>query len=151
MTTLNRSGPLMKDETASKLVVLSEILFVILPIIVIALLYISTSKFSSLFRSHEWTFASIIMFGQSIVKFSSGISNFESRKRWELVSIILALIIVIGLVPSIIILVVLLTQQTSHWCIYLIQYILFLLSIFIYFNIGSVGQMFLDNKVKSSN
>lgn len=136
----------MKKEKESKLVILSEVLFVLLPIFVIGLVLFFIESDKNIFISYEWSFASIILFGQSIVKFSSGISTFKTEKRWQFISLILSAIIVFGLIPSVLVLVLLLVNKTQNLLIYIIQMVLFILSIIVYFIFGTIGQIYLDNK-----
>ncbi len=140
----------MKKENESKLVILSEVLFVLLPITVFSLVHFYTDSNKNLFTSYEWSFATIILFGQSIVKFSSGVSNYKMVKRWQLVSIILSSIIVVGLIPSVLVLVLLLVNKDQNNWIYISQILLFMLSIVSYFVFGTTGQIYLDNKVSEN-
>ena len=88
----------------------------------------------------------IILFGQSIVKFSSGIANSKALFRWQLVSLIISIIIIFGLIPSIIILVINLLNTEQHFATYLLQIILFAFGVLCYFVIGYLGQKMLEEK-----
>ena len=57
----------------SKLVIISEMLFVYLPIFIIVLYNLIVKDYHKAFFGSEWIFGAIVLWGQSIVKFSSGI------------------------------------------------------------------------------
>jgi len=132
----------MKSETESKLVILSEILFVLLPILIILIIHLLTSHSTSIFRSHELSYATIVLFGQTIVKFATGICKSKAKNRWQLVAFILTSIIILGLVPSIVILsLLLLINEPDIWILWA-QLIFFIFSVCTTYIVGTVGQMF---------
>jgi hypothetical protein len=106
----------------------------------------SENESSLIFYNTEWAIISIILFGQSVVKFSSGISNSNKTFRWQLVSLIIAIIIIFGLIPSIILLVINLLNTLHVFHLYLFQMVLFVVSTFCYFIIGYIGQEMLEEK-----
>ena len=89
---------------------------------------------------------SIILYGQSIVKFSSGVANSNLKFRWQLVSLIMSLIIIFGLVPSIIILIINLLNSEPNFGLHITQVFLFVVSIITFFIVGYVGQKLIDGK-----
>ena len=133
----------MNKETESKLAVVSEIFFVLLPIIVIVLLHILYDLSDSIFKSYEWSFVSIVLFGQTLVKFASSISR--KYVRWQMVSLFFSTLIVFGLIPSIMILILLFLEKEHTSLIYIIQMALFTFSIIIYFYFGTVSLIFFEN------
>lgn len=138
----------MKIERPLVYSLLSELLFTILPLIIVIIIRGYENKYELIFYNTEWSIMAIILFGQSIVKFSSGISNSNRVFRWQLVSLIISIIIVFGLVPSIIVMVINLTNETKYISMYLIQMFLCILSFFTYFIVGYLGQKLLDENNK---
>lgn len=136
----------MKLEKTLFYILISELLFTILPILIVLIVRSYESKFELIFYNTEWSIMAIILYGQSIVKFSSGIANSKAIFRWQLVSLIISIIIVFGLIPSIIILVINLLNTQQLFTTYLLQIILFVLGVFCYFIIGYLGQKMLNEK-----
>ena len=136
----------MKLERNLFYVLISEMLFTILPLIVISIVRSYQYKFELIFYNTEWAMMSIILFGQSIVKFSSGIANSRLKFRWQLVSMIISLIIIFGLVPSIIILIINLLNNEMIFGVHIAQIILFVLSIITFFIVGYLGQKLIEEK-----
>lgn len=136
----------MKLERTLFYILISELLFTLLPILIIMIVRGYETKYELIFYNTEWSIMAIILFGQSIVKFSSGISNSHKKFKWQLVSLIISIIIIFGLIPSIIILVINLLDSERTFSTHLVQILLFALSIFSYFVIGYMGQKMLDEK-----
>lgn len=136
----------MKLERNLFYVLVSEMLFTILPLIVITIVRSYQDQYEQIFYNTEWAMMSIILFGQSIVKFSSGVSNSNLKFRWQLVSLIMSLLIIFGLIPSITILIINLINPEPNFGLQIAQMILFLLSIITFFIIGYIGQKLIDGK-----
>lgn len=136
----------MKLERNLFYVLISEMLFTVLPLLVISIVRSYQSKFELIFYNTEWAMISIILFGQSIVKFSSGIANSSLKFRWQLVSMIISLIIIFGLIPSIIVLIINLINNEMILGIHIAQIILFILSMITFFIVGYLGQKLIEEK-----
>jgi len=135
-----------KNEFSSKLAVFSELLFVFLPLFVISIVKLSDHSFKSIVFSSDWSFASIVLFGQSIVKFSSGISSSGNGYKWQAVAFIVAMIIVLGLIPSVVILVKTMEIERQSGVIYWIQLVYFFVSCLTFYFIGATGQILLEKE-----
>lgn len=136
----------MKLERNLFYVLISEMLFTVLPLIVISIVRSYQCQFELIFYNTEWAMISIILFGQSIVKFSSGIANSTLKFRWQLVSMIISLIIIFGLIPSIIILIINLLNEEKIIGIHIVQIIMFILSMITFFIVGYLGQKLIEEK-----
>ncbi len=136
----------MKLERNIFYVLVSEIIFTILPLVVIAIIRSYQDQAEQIFYNTEWIMMAIILFGQSIVKFSSGISNSKRTFRWQLVALIITVIISFGLIPSIIILIINLLAKELNFFLYLFQIILLLISIITFLIIGYLGQKLMEEK-----
>ncbi len=136
----------MKLERNIFYVLVSEIIFTILPLVVIAIIRSYQNQAEQIFYNTAWIMMAIILFGQSIVKFSSGISNSKRTFRWQLVALIITVIISFGLIPSIIILIINLLAKELNFFLYLFQIILLLISIITFLIIGYLGQKLMEEK-----
>ena len=136
----------MKIKRSLYYILTSELLFTILPIFVLLIVRSYEKNFSSILDNTEWSIMAIILFGQSIVKFSSGVSNSSNKFNWQFVSLVISIIIIFGLIPSIICMVINLTSLRAGFGIQLTQVILFFLSALCFYLIGAIGQKLLDDK-----
>jgi hypothetical protein len=134
----------MKLEKNIFYVLTSELLFTLLPLLILIIVRSYENKCEIIFYNTEWAIMAIILFGQSIVKFSSGISNSSLKFRWQLVSLIISVIIIFGLIPSIVILVINLLSKENILSLYVLQMIMFVISIITFFIVGYLGQKLLD-------
>ncbi|MCG6191397.1 hypothetical protein [Maribellus maritimus] len=134
----------MKIDKTIKYILTSEFLFTLLPIIILLIVRSYESNFSAIFYNTEWSIIALILFGQSIVKFSSGITNSKEKFRWQLVALVISIIIIFGLIPSAIILVLNLSSKTLSNGTYIAQIILFIISSLTFFIVGALGQKMLD-------
>ena len=139
----------MKKVTEARLVIISEIFFITLPIIVIALVFLFHSNIKSLFTSPDISFANIVLFGQTIVRLASGTAKERSIKSWQVIALIISTIIVFGLIPSVLVLVIILVKTcVDNIFIYITQFFYFIVSISCYTFLGTVGQILLDSNEK---
>lgn len=136
----------MKLEKNIFYVLISEIIFTILPLVVIVIIRSYQNQPKQIFYNTEWIMMAIILFGQSIVKFSSGISNSKRKFRWQLVALIITTIISFGLIPSIVILIINLLATELNFTLYLFQVIFLIVSISTFIIIGYLGQKLMDEK-----
>jgi len=89
----------------------SEVLFVVLPLLVVAIVtIIQSGGVKDLLVSSEWSFAAAVLFGHSAIKL---ITIAASGGGAERVGLFGAVIIVFGLVPSLITLALLLTGKSN--------------------------------------
>lgn len=133
----------MKLDKTIKYILTSEFLFILLPIIILLIVRSYENNLNAIFYNTEWSIISLILFGQSVVKFSSGISNSKEEVRWQFVALVISLIIIFGLIPSSIILVINLLSETLSFGMYIAQIILFVVSCFTFFIVGAIGQKML--------
>lgn len=145
---MNKSEKTVSDKPKEKIeayafsVLVGELLFTLLPFSVLFLIYAYQSKSASAFlMAPEWAFASAILFGQTIVKFVQGIV--ESTKRFnpiaERVGLVVAILIVIGLVPSMVILALILVSANPAQWLGFSQIALFCLAALSFVLVGAVA------------
>ncbi|PWB55996.1 MAG: hypothetical protein C3F13_02745 [Anaerolineales bacterium] len=127
----------------AQILIIAELLFIILPFIVIGIISFSKGEFSAFFRIPEWSLASSILVGQTIVKLISGLVSKPRKIAWENTALILSIIIVLILVPVLIILSLIMTTDTPSAWLVIAQIIYFFLSATLFYAGGSIGQIFL--------
>ena len=135
----------------------AEVAFTILPLVVV-LIVVSATQWSRLFASPEWSFGAAILFGQSLVRFSTGLLRGAAAAGGP-VALTVALVIVFGLVPSLIVLS--LTLQSAEiysphtgfsleqW-LHAAQVVLFGLAALTYLTLGTIGEVYAQRFSSSS-
>jgi hypothetical protein len=84
---------------------LTEVVLSILPMLVVLLVMVYMDKPGKLFMKPEWAFAASIFFGQSLVRLVSAMTGKHPRMEAGSVALFAALVLVLGLVPSLLVLV----------------------------------------------
>lgn len=127
-------------------IVLSELLFSVLPIIILAIVFFSQNKAPQLFLSPEWSVTAAIFFGQSIVKVVSASVSRGNKKTWQRIVLLVTVILVVGLAPSLVILALILILSPPPFWLAVAQIGLFIVSLITFFVLGSAGQVALEEK-----
>jgi hypothetical protein len=91
----------------------SEFLFVVLPLIVITIIFWHNNRESEIMASPECSFGASVLFGNGLVKLVGGLSA-RGGMHGERVGLFCAIILVLGLVPSLVVLsLILLSEHPS--------------------------------------
>ena len=135
------SQPQKQKSTDARLVgVFPEFLFVLLPLVVILIVRLSQGQIGTILSWPEISFASAVLFGQTIVKIVSGTAAVDEACNWQNVAAVVSAFIVLGLVPSLTILGLILIRTTPSTGLGIAQIILLILSSMSTFSFGAVGQ-----------
>jgi len=81
----------------------AEVSFAVLPLIVVLMVCIHLGSPSNFLASPEWSFGASILFGQTLVKFVSGLTR-GAQAATGPVALAVALLVVFAIVPSLIVL-----------------------------------------------
>jgi len=121
-----------------------ELLFAVLPLVVVAIVLRHMGDgWMSVAGSAEWSFGTSILFGQSVVKLVAGVAR-STLSAWAPVALTVALVMVLGLVPSIVVLVLVLqVEHPKHppTPLVIAQLTLFSLSMVCFLVLGSIGDV----------
>ena len=139
----------MKTINNAKLVTTSEILFVILPMLVISIVKLIDNEYANIFYATDWSFCSVVLFGQSVVKLASATSANKERIRWQAIGLIVSVIIVFGIVPSCVLLTKLMSNNKILNIFYWVQLLLFVTSCLVYFNIVTISNLLMEKQESS--
>ena len=108
---LNRGADLAPTWFDSVVAVASELLFILLPLVVVTLVAFHKQRPAmEVFSSPEWSFGASILFGQAAVKMISVAASGAIPERASVLSVCA---IVVGLVPSLTVLTFVLSDETS--------------------------------------
>ncbi|HZS45220.1 MAG TPA: hypothetical protein VFC63_08980 [Blastocatellia bacterium] len=126
-------------------ILIAEMLFVILPLLVTGIVLEYKGQFHTLLDSSEWSFATAILFGQALTKFVSGLVSGKIRLEWQRVILLFTVLIVLGLVPSLMVLTLVLVSESTGLGamgqgLRLTQMLLFVLGLGGYIVFGGLGE-----------
>jgi hypothetical protein len=120
---------------------IAEFLFVLLPLLVVAIVRLSEAVPDKILTAPEWAFGASVLFGLTVVKFVMGFAAREHIFNWQLVGLLTAVLLVFGLVPSLIVLSIILNQPDSSFWLGIAQVLLFVLGAVCFMTLGTLGQM----------
>jgi hypothetical protein len=114
---------------------IGELFFVLLPIIVLLITFSVNHKIDEFFKLPEWSILTAVMFGQSIIKniHIVGKSMKVGTLNYYQFGAIIAAILIIGLIPSLVILSLIFTLNTLPFWVYIAQLILFIIAIILFY------------------
>ena len=124
---------------AAMYAILGDLLFIVLPLVVISIVDVSVGRsLFAIIESPELSFGSAVLFGQTIIKVVSGFAHTKPTGAEQPVFII-ALIIVFGLVPSLVVLALLLSVIPGPKGLELAQAAIFVLGVIVFGLFGVNG------------
>ena len=124
---------------AAMYAILGDLLFIVLPLVVISIVDVSVGRsLFAIIESPELSFGSAVLFGQTIIKVVSGFAHTKPTGAEQPVFII-ALIIVFGLVPSLVVLALLLSVNPIPYGLQLAQAGIFALGVIVFGLFGVNG------------
>lgn len=140
-------GPSKYSGRDTVLGVIAELLFVLLPLVVvgIVLLVYRNEGLAALLVSPEWSFLAAILMGQSIVKFVTGMLGNRDLVP-ERIAATVAAVIVLGLVPSLTVLALILAEKKPGPLLVDAQIGLFALSLLAFVFLGGVGHHWIRSR-----
>jgi len=116
-------------------VFVTEILFVMVPVIVLAMIHLYKGAGQNIWSIPEWSFIAAVLFGQAIPRMFYVLDEAGRPFNPKTTSAVAAIVIVLGLIPSLLILIFLaLSDNPSRWLIFgqLIMFILSILTLLIF-------------------
>ena len=133
----------MSNNLNAKSVIGSEYLFIFLPLIIIAIVRSYNENLYALLEAPDLSFAASILWGQTLVRLVSGSVSTE-QAQWQQLSFLISIIIVLGIAPSLTILILVLVSSSATTFLVSIQLIWFFLGTIAFFFFGIAGQAMLQ-------
>jgi hypothetical protein len=130
-------------------VVASEILFNILPLIILTIVFSYQNKAVLLFYAPEWSLTGAIFFGQTITKLVTAVLYTPKHAAPPIIVAIVTSLIALGLVPSLVVFVLQLTATGPSNGLATLQGILFVLSITTYLLFGIASEWIIAERHRS--
>src|SRR5205823_6104152 len=118
----------------------TEFLFIVLPLIVLAIVRTYQKNTFELLHTSEWVMMSAILFGQTLIKTIAAAITVRRSVYWQRIVLLTAIIIVLGIVPSLLVLGLVLVAEAPSMGLSITQMILFILSVITFFLVGGAFQ-----------
>lgn len=127
---------------------LAELSFIFLPFIVILIVNLSKGDWIKLIQTADWALASTLLYGQTIVKIIMGVASREHSFNHQNFGLASALIISLGLVPSILIVAIFELNQNISIGLIVTQFVLLGFAIYVFLLFGTIGQILFSNSFR---
>lgn len=136
----------LKCEKKINITSIVELIFTFLPVMILIMIKIITSKFNfyDIMARSDFSFLAMILYSQTLIKLFSGLIVNENKKDYSLL-LIVTLVLTIGLIPSIIYL-VLIEMGNISIIIYILQLIWLIGSVIIFWIFGRLGILLIEKE-----
>jgi hypothetical protein len=127
----------------------AELFFNLLPIVILFIALSYTGSPLKIFSISEWSFATAILSGQSMVKFINGLLKFGKPVNLGATALVISLIIVFLLAPSLVILTLIIISPLPIYWLSIVQGILFILAVLAFLFLGYFSEI-INGQIKTS-
>jgi|GEM_PF-3275769 hypothetical protein len=136
----------LKCEKKINITSIVELIFTFLPVMILIMIKIITTKFNfyDIMARSDFSFLAMILYSQTLIKLFSGLIINENKKDYSLL-LIVTLVLTIGLIPSIIYLVLIETGNISI-IICILQLIWLIGSVIILLLFGRLGMLLIEKE-----
>jgi uncharacterized Tic20 family protein len=143
----DREDPALDQERRNALcLIMAEVLFFLLPFIIIGMVLFYGGNVRRLFYQPEWSLAASVLCGQAVVKLISGFLSRpygDGRTAWEKISLWITSVIVLCLAPSLLILSLILTAKKPSKALVISQVVFFFVGLLVFILFGWLGELLL--------
>ena len=104
-----------KELTGAVFLVLGEVLFTLSPFIVLLMVFYFKGRAENIFSQPEWAMVAAVISAQAVVKLVAGLLSLSGGRRvaWQFFSFVIAVVIVLGIIPSLIVLSLTLNSENT--------------------------------------
>ncbi|MGP1367835.1 MAG: hypothetical protein ACTTKX_01080 [Treponema sp.] len=141
-----KSSKALKFESKIRNSLAVDLIFSFLPIAVLITIKLLTVNFENFFARSDWSYISMLLYGQTLIKLFTGIIKNMNTKDSSLMILLVSCILSFGLIPSILFL-VLIEIGKVNLAIIILQFIWLIISVVIYLLFGGLG-LILSEKSK---
>jgi len=139
----SHGAPKQREGLMELYVVAAELAFLLVPFVVIGFAYLYKADLHTIFYTPYWSIASSILIGQALIRFVSRLLQSRAHDptiSWERVTLIFSVLIVLGLVPSLVVLLLVLISAQPSAYLGIAQVILFGFGVCLFLAFGWTGQ-----------
>lgn len=135
----------LKFERKIRNTIIVDLIFSFLPVLVLIAIKLLTHSSENFFTRSDWSYVSMILYGQTLIKLFSGIIQNMNEKDSSLLILQVSCILAFGLIPSILFL-LLIEIGIINFAIIILQFVWLAGSIVIYFIFGGLGLILSEKK-----
>lgn len=126
--------------------VLTDYFFILLPVVVVVLVRSFHGLLREVARGADLSFASSVLFGQTIARLVAGVVRAGYRGSWRVSSFLITAVLVLGLVPSVVMLVSALSAPAPSLLLEVLQVAWFVLGSAVYIWLAHLGETLVSER-----
>lgn len=129
-------------------IVAAELAFLLVPFVVIGFAYLYKGDLRNVLYTPYWSIASSVLIGQALIRFIIRLLQSKTHDpaiSWERVTVIFSILIVLGLIPSLLVLLLVLISTQPSLYLGVAQVVLFVFGFSLYLAFGWTGQDMVSN------
>jgi len=150
----SQSAPKPHGRVVGLHVVAAELAFLLGPFVVIGFAYLYKGDLRNALYSPYWSIASSVLIGQALVRFIIRLlqsNDFDSAISWERVTLIFSVLIVLGLIPSLVVLLLVLISPQPSLYLGVAQVVLFVFGFSLYLALGWTAQDMMSSSASTED
>ncbi|MFN7996838.1 MAG: hypothetical protein U0Q18_24705 [Bryobacteraceae bacterium] len=148
----SETAPKPHERVAGLHIVAAEMAFLLVPFVVIGFAYLYKGDLRNALYTPYWSIASSVLIGQALIRFIIRLIQSNAQDpaiSWERVTVIFSVLIVLGLIPSLIVLLLVLISTQPSMYLAVAQLVLFVFGFSLYLAFGWTGQDMVSNSAPS--
>jgi len=150
----SQSAPGPHERVGALHIVTAELVFLLVPFVVIGLAYLYKGDLRNIIYAPYWSIASSVLIGQALIRFIIRLLQSNAHDpaiSWERVTLVFSVLIVLGLVPSLLVLLLVLISPQPSLNLGVAQLILFVFGFSLYLAFGSTAQDMMSNTTSAED
>ncbi len=144
----SQSAPRQHERVGGLHIVAAELVFLLAPFVVVGFAYLYKGDLRNIIYTPYWSIASSVLIGQALIRFIIRLLQSDAHDpaiSWERVTVIFSVLIVLGLIPSLVVLLLVLISPQPSINLGVAQLILFVFGFALYLAFGSTVQDIMSN------
>jgi hypothetical protein len=130
----DQSAPRLHEKVGLQIVA-AELAFLLAPFVVIGLAYLYKPELKNILYTPYWSIASSVLIGQALIRCIIQLLQSKAHDptiSWERVTLIFSLLIVLGLIPSLLVLLLMMISTEPSMYLVVAQLVLFVFAFWLY-------------------
>jgi hypothetical protein len=139
----SQSAPKPHERAVGLHIVAAELAFLLGPFVVVGLAYLYKGDLHTVLYTPYWSIASSVLIGQALIRFIVRLLQSNAHDpsiSWERVTVIFSVLVVLGLIPSMLVLLLVLISPQPSFYLAVAQLVLFVFGFSIYLAFGWTAQ-----------
>lgn len=140
----------LKYENESIVYIIIDLFFTFAPIVYLIFMRVVTHTWENILKRSDISFISMILFGQTFIKFLKALLKNKNKKALHIILLWVVMILFIGLIPPIIFLALIETNQGNK-TIYVLQFIWLVFGTIVYFIVGATSYILEEHTISEDD